>query len=103
MKNIKSPSGFTIKNIQRKFTTTIDDFLGKRFAQIFLNPKYHINNFKIYFISDPYNLKHLTPEQYRKRILTSKYKLSLLRKPYSFRGKISMINSVLPNPMIKEC
>jgi len=61
LKNIKSSSGFKIKNIRQKFTTVIDDFLGKRFAQIFLNPKYCINNFEMYFVSDPYKLTHLTP------------------------------------------
>ncbi|MCK5524644.1 MAG: hypothetical protein KAI83_16085 [Thiomargarita sp.] len=106
LKNIKSTKGFKIKNIQQKFSTTIDKFLKDEFASIFLNPTYCINNFKLYFVSDACRLKQfslMTKEQYEKKLGTTKYSSFLLQKPYQFRNKKALISPELPNPMIKEC
>jgi len=106
LKNIKSTKGFDIKNLKQKFTTVIEDFLKTRFADIFLNPKYCINEFKLYFISDACRLKkraNISEEQYRKKLLTTKYKLFTLLKPFEFRNKRAVIEPLLPNPLIKEC
>lgn len=105
LKDIKSPKGFQIENIKQKFRTVIDDFLSLRFAYIFLNPDYCINEFKLYFVSDACRLKQLnmTEEQYRKKLLTTKYKVFSMLKPFSFRNKKALIEPLLPNPLITNC
>jgi hypothetical protein len=106
LKNIKSTKGFDINNIKDKFTTVVEDFLKTRFAHIFLNPEYCINEFKLYFVSDACRFKklsHFTDEQYRKKLLLTKYKQFSLLKPFKFKNKKAFIESLLPNPLIKEC
>ncbi|HAI67928.1 MAG TPA: hypothetical protein DCM38_00655 [Gammaproteobacteria bacterium] len=106
LRGIKSTKGFKIGNIQQKFSTTIDKFLKDEFASIFLNDDYCLNHFKLYFVSDGCRLQRfpdMTKEQYDKKLGTTKYGKFLLQKPYEFKNKKTLINPVLPNPMIKEC
>jgi hypothetical protein len=106
LKNISSPKHFNTKEIRDKFQTTIEDFLKKRFAYIFLNPAYCINHFKLYFVSDACRIKKrfpdITQQEYKNKILGTKYEaISLM--PFTFRGKIASISPLLPNPFVKEC
>jgi hypothetical protein len=103
LKDIKSPSGFNKENIKSKFQTVIDDFLQNRFKDIFINEKYC--NFNCYFVTNPYRCKSLTQEEYSKKIRDEGLKLDYFNsiKPFRFQGKISFIQPILPNPMIKEC
>ncbi len=106
LKNIKSPQGFKIKDIEEKFKTTIDDFLKDRFKNLF---DFEINNFYCYFISDPYGVKlkkrykSITQEEYEK--LFKSYNLRYYRRTilFKYKNKISMIKPVLPNPTICNC
>jgi hypothetical protein len=65
MKNIDSPHRIKIKNIYEKFYTAIEDFMKKKFADIFMDEKYKIERFKLFFVSDAYRLKRrgVTDEQ----------------------------------------
>ncbi len=67
----RSPDGFEVKNIRKKFATVIDDFLKKRFGNVFSNPKYCLNKFRLYFVSDACRIKKkfpgMTQETYRKK------------------------------------
>jgi len=103
LRNINSPSGFNKENIKAKFETVINDFLQVRFKNIFLKENYC--NFNCYFVSDPYRCGNMTPEEYDEKIHTQELKLDYFNsiKPFKFKGKISFIKPILPNPMISEC
>jgi hypothetical protein len=107
LKNISSTKGFNTKEIRDKFKTTIEDFLKIRFAHIFLNPAYCLNDFKLYFVSDACRIKKrfpdMTLEEYKNSILGTKYDAILSLAPFTFRNKIASIIPLLPNPLIKEC
>jgi hypothetical protein len=96
LKNIKSPAGFKVDNIYKKFKTTIDDFMGSRFKNIFQNHKYKIKWLYLYFVTDPYRGR-------RPRQGTTKMDSLLLKKPFLFQGKRYIISHKLPNPMITNC
>ena len=95
LKNIKSPSGFNKKNIVKKFQTIIEDFLTKRFGDIFLN--YSINNLYLFFISDPYRKGNLTDKEYEKIIKGLKLEFFQSIKPLIFKGKEAFITPALPH------
>ena len=103
LRDIKSPSGFDKENIKSKFKTVINDFLQNRFKDIFLNENYC--HFNCYFVSNPYKCQNLTQEEYDKKIRDEGLKLDYFNsiKPFKFQGKISLIQPILPNPMISEC
>ena len=105
LRDINSPNGFDKKNIVEKFTTTINDFLGKRFKTIFYDEDYCFHNFKCYFVTDPYGCSGMTQEEYDEHIHAKELKLGYFNslKPFVFRDKIAMIEPILPNPMIAEC
>lgn len=105
LKDICSQNHFDIKNIEAKFKTTIDDFLGKRFESIFANEKYC--HFECFFITDPYKClrQEMSQEEYLEHIHAKGLKLDyfLSMEPLEYQGKISIINPMLPSPMISSC
>lgn len=110
-KNINSPKCFNVRNIWEKFRTTVEDFMSVRFAHIYENKNYKINDLLIYFIADPYRLKRLniTYDEYKsKRLANGKSDSTrvdnlLSQKPLRYRGKIYIIKYELPpNPVIRK-
>ena len=57
MKNIRKPKYFDINNIHAKFHTAIEDFMKKQYADIFLDEKYKVERFRLFFVRDVYRLK----------------------------------------------
>lgn len=84
-KNIKS------KEIRQKFTDTIGDFMTERFGGIFLNEDHKISDFKTYFVSSLFE---------NKRLKEIEYESSLLNKPLSFRGFVSVIEKKHPSDFV---
>ena len=103
MKNISSPRGFSVKNIYEKFSTAIEDFLKKRFNNIFLDEKNKINVFKLYFISDAYGLKKkgFSEEQIRSFLLDTKIMRFQALPVFQFREHKAVIEYELPNPLLE--
>jgi len=103
LKNIKSQAGFDKKNIVQKFKTVIDEFLNNEFKDIFLNEKYC--NFNCYFVTNPYSCENMSQDEYDKKIHNEGLKLDYFNsiKPFKFKDKYSLIQPILPNPMISEC
>ncbi len=103
LKNVNSPQKLNVKDIQEKFTVTIEDFLTKRFGTIFLADQFKYKDIKLYLVSDAYGIakEYATYEQYKK-IQEKKQKIqgrdslrvdfNLGSKLYKFRGKIVKIN-----------
>lgn len=98
LRNVKSPEGFETRNIYDKFKTTIENFMGRRFRNIFLNERYVIRSLQLYFVTAAYGK---TGGNWRKEGT----KLDVLRsmKPFKFRGKRYQIKHKLPNPLIGKC
>ena len=101
LRNIKSQEGFTIKEIEAKFNTCLDDFMSQRFGQYFHHESCTYKNIKLFFISDPYDFKNFPGKQLKMR----GHKLDLLmaiRIPRYF-DKYLFIDHKLPNPKINNC
>ena len=101
LKNIKNQDGFTVKGIEEKFITCLDDFMSNRFAHYFHKNLFDYKNIKLYFIADPYGFKESPERQLKMR----GHKLDLLiaiRIPKYF-GKHLYIDNKLPNPKINNC
>ena len=98
LKNIKSPGGFKVENIYNKFKTTIDNFMGSRFRNIFHNDRYTIKYLQLYFVTAAYRESE---KLWRKEGT----KIDVLRslKPFKFKGKRYQIKHKLPNPLINSC
>lgn len=111
LKNVHSPKFLIIKDIHEKFGNTIDDFLSKRFKQIFLNDKYKYKKILLYLVSDAYGLsgKYADFDEYKKvkekinKRDSLKTEMNLGTKLFRFRGKILQISfDIPPNPVIKK-
>jgi len=61
--------------------------------------------FNCYFVTNPYRCNNITQEEYNKKIHDEELKLDYFNsiKPFKFKNKISLIQPILPNPMISEC
>ena len=111
LKNVKSPKYLIFPDIQEKFGNTIQDFLSKRFSDIFLNDRFKYKGVKLYLVSDAYNTKgrFSTHEEYRKfrekinKRDTLGVDFSLANKVYKFKGLPCRIEYELPpNPIIRK-
>lgn len=108
-KNVNGPNKLNISDIQEKFSNTINLFLNKTFANIFLNDRFKYKAVKLYLVSDAYNevgrfKNHNEYLAFRQRINkqdTLKVDVALSSKLYRFRGKILCIEyDIPPNPII---
>jgi hypothetical protein len=102
MKNIKSPRGFSVKNIYEKFTTAIDDFMKKQYADIFLDENFDIVKFKLLFVTDAFRLKKRgwTDKQIRSFLVGTKIETLQTLPPFVYRNFKTYIDYELPNPLI---
>jgi hypothetical protein len=102
MKNIKRAKYFTAQNIYNKFATAIDDFIKKRYSDIFLNTSLNITNFRLLFITDVYKLKCRGLSDDEIRSFLSDTKIALLQNMplFSFRNFKVQIEYKLPNPLL---
>lgn len=107
LRNIKKTKGFSIRNIEQKFKTVIDDFMSKRYSYIFMSEDHCINDLKMYFVSDACRIRkrfpNITESEYRKKIENTKLDALQLLKPMRFRNKVAHIDPRLPNPLVKPC
>ncbi len=111
MKNVNSPKHLSVKDIQEKFKTTIDDFLSNRFQDIFMADKYKYRLIKLYLVSDAYGVggKYQTHSEYVKYLekINKKDSLKVDRnlssKIFKFRNKYLKIEyDIPPNPIIRK-
>lgn len=110
-KDVDSPAGLNIRDIQEKFTITIYDFLSDKFKDIFLDDRYKYRDIQLYLVSDAYGLagKVESYEKYREiqEKLDKKDSLKvdkgLAEKVYRFRNKFLRIKyEIPPNPIIHK-
>ena len=103
MKNIDSPRKFKVKNIYDKFYTAIEDFMKKKYADIFMDEKYKIERFRLFFVSDAYRLKKrgMTDEQINSFLLETKIMVLQSMQFFQFRKFKAVIEYKLPNPLLE--
>ncbi len=113
-KNVNSPAYLNIRDIQEKFTNTIEDFMKQRYPNFFDNDRYVYKAFFLYLVSDAYHVskKFNNHEEYlhylevRSDVFkkdTLKVERSLQNKLYRIHGKICRIDyDIPPNPTIKR-
>ena len=91
LKNVKSPKGYTTKDIIEKFETAIDRFIKEDFKEIFLNLGQ--KNYQSYI--------ELLRKINQKDTLTNDWTLS--NKLFKFQKRILRIErEIPPNPVIKR-
>ncbi len=54
LKNVSSAKDLQPRKIRPKFDTTINDFLSKKFADIFMDSQFHISYFRLWLVTNPY-------------------------------------------------
>ena len=98
-KNVKSAKGIDVKNIYRKFETTLEDFMAKRFGQIFLDHAYPIRFIELYLVTNPLLKK---PREKESRTGDStRLELLLMMPPFKFRGIVARIKHSYPEVLVK--
>jgi hypothetical protein len=102
MKNIKSPHGFTVKNIYEKFKTVIEDFMKHRYPDIFMDQSFHVEKFRLFFVTDAYRLKKkgLTEKQIKSFLSETKIAVLQAMPLFKYRNFRVMIEYQLPNPRL---
>jgi hypothetical protein len=103
MKNISSSSGFTVNNIYEKFRTAVEDFLKKRYADVFMDKSPKVEVFRLLFISDAYKLKRRGWNDKQIKSFLSETKIGILQsKPlFKYRNFRAVIEYQLPNPLLE--
>jgi len=96
LKNTDDRGQLKSSGIISKFATTVDDFINKKFYEVFKNGVY--KKIKLYLISqkDPdYNKAH--------KNRSSQFDAFSAVKPFDVLGTRVMIEPKLPNPKIEPC
>lgn len=111
LKNVKRPSDLVMRDIHEKFENTLNDFMSKRFGEIFLNSRFKYRRIFLYLVSDAYrmNKRFKSFEEYRalqKRVHSRdslKVEVGLACKVFRFRGRTLQIKyDIPPNPIIQR-
>lgn len=111
LKNVSAPKFLDIKSIQEKFYNTIEDFMKKKFDDIFNNPRYKYKDIKLYLVSNAYQAgpevsNHAEYQRLRERmgkIDSLKVEVNLAKKIFLFRNRMLTIQyDIPPNPIINR-
>lgn len=103
MKNIRKPQYFSVKNVYEKFYTVIEDFMKTRYADIFMDENYKVEQFKLFFVSDAYRLKKrgMSEEQIKSFLLETKINAFQSMRFFQYRHFKAIIEYQLPNPLLE--
>lgn len=94
LKNVKSPKGYTTKDIIEKFETAIDRFIKEDFKEIFLNDKYKYNQNKAH--EDViYDFQNILPRNLNKR---KPYVKTVYVSPVDHAKSSLNLNGILSDP-----
>lgn len=96
LKNTADKSQLRPTGIIAKFATTVDDFINKKFKEIFEDGIY--KNIKLYLVSQ----KNSNPGSDRKN-RSSQFDAFSTVKPFELLGRRVSIEPKLPNPKIEPC
>ena len=98
-KNVRSAKGIDVKNIYRKFKTTLEDFMTDRFGNIFLDLAHQIRFIELYLVTNP----RLKKPQEKENRAGNNMRLELLQSmpPFKFRGIVVQIKHSYPKTLVK--
>jgi hypothetical protein len=101
LRNVGSPCGIKVSEIEEKFITCLDDFMSTRFGNYFHDYNIEINYLKLFFITDPYHFKKYP----HKQLNMKGHKLDFLNSICipRFFNKHLYIEPHLPNPTVLLC
>ena len=114
-KNVRSPDGLKISDIQEKFANTVSDFIDSRFANIFHNSRYKYKKIFLYLVSDAYHAKNQNCQTHSEYLKLKeredsyfqrdslKVEMTLGSRLYKVCGKRLLIKyDIPPNPVIRK-
>lgn len=94
----------SVKEVEQKFLTAADDFIGRRYAKLFESVS--IRDVRAYLVSDPWGLRGDASgaDRFNKKIKLSSLDAYSSRRPIDVLGRKVIICPVLPpNPVISPC
>jgi len=103
LRNVKSTKGIPPREILEKFKTVFYKFMADDFSEIFANPRFSVRKIEAWLVSDPFNLPHLSDEDYRRKIGSTRLDVIQSTKPFLFKGHAVAIQPLRPNPEICSC
>lgn len=98
LKNIGSPAGFTLDNLQAKFNTCLHDFMGSVLAHHFADAP--LRRVRLYFVTAPYGPGKLAHDKLAR---TPKLDALLALPPFRYDNRNLGIEHHLPDPAIQPC
>lgn len=98
LRNVSSTKGVPPSVMIEKFRNTFERFMAKDFGHIFANPDHTLAGIRAWLVTDPFNLGHLSDEQYRMKIGTTRLKTIQSADPFEFRGHRVPVETRRPGP-----
>ena len=87
------------KDMLEKYKTTINNFMLDEFSSIFCNDNFTISFLKLWLITNPFKIPHLSDNQYNKKVKGTVLEQYNSIKPLKFKNKIALIE---PKPPWQE-
>ena len=99
-KNVRKMRGIDAKHIYNKFKTTLEDFMTKRFGQLYHDLTYPVCSIELYLVTNP-QLKKPREKESRTEYNT-RLELLLSMPPFKFRGIVVSIKHSNPKALVKR-
>ncbi len=102
LKYISKLSRLNLDNIKNKFKTVLNDFMLNKFHDEFNHQDVCIIDFQCWLVSNRFNFmsSEISDEEYSRRIRNTLIEKLLLIRPFRFRGKIALIQSIASGELI---
>ncbi len=105
LKNIRSASELYVENIYYKFYNTLNDFMDKKFSNIYNNKLYKIRDVKLLLITPCYRFfknSAISDEEKKRKLEGTRLEQILSVGTYEYHGRLLQIEYELPNPLITK-
>jgi hypothetical protein len=102
LRNVSSTKGVPPSVMIEKFRNTFERFMAQDFGHIFANPDYSFARIRAWLVTDPFNMPHLSDEEYRRKIGTTRLKTIQSADPFEFRGHRVPVETRRPGPPLPE-
>lgn len=104
LRNIRRMKHLKVSQIDTKFKTTVNDFMAKRFLEIFMDEQLNIKDIKAYFVTDPRGAgKGVDQEIFDRKYKGTRLDASLARPLLRFRGRVFRVEHVAPDLLLEAC
>ena len=103
LRNAGSSKGVRPTDILSKFRNTFEDFLIRRFPEIFGSEDFNVNFVLAWLVTDPFRGRGLPAAVYDRKIKGTVLDVYQTQKPFRWRTFSILIKPELPNPEICVC